>query len=217
MPESILILGAGGHGRVIADIAMRQGIKCLGFLDDRVAGDVNCVPCLGPLDSLGELLPRLPRRLAIVLGIGDNRLRQDLSLRIEPLLAQQGLFFARVIDSSAVISPRATIGPGTVAMPKVVVNANATIGRHAVLNTGSTVDHDCYVGDFAHLSPGVHLAGSVRVGDGTHLGVGAVAIPGISIGAWSVVGAGSVVVKGLPDGVVAYGVPARMKSDVLDK
>lgn len=201
----LLIVGAGGHARVIAEIAMRQFPEAdIAFLDDGVTGEVDDLPVLGRLDDL----PRYASEpnLQVVIGIGENRLRKVLAERNRTL---ERVAFATVVDPSAVISQRAELGAGTVVMPKVVANTGTRVGRHVILNTACSVDHDCVIGDFAHISPGAHLAGAVTVGEGAQVGVGASVIPGVRIGAWSVVGAGSVVVRDIPDGVVAYGVPAR--------
>lgn len=210
--DPVLILGAGGHARVIADIVTRQGGRLLGFLDDSVTGFVDGYQCLGPIDQLSRIVASLPeQRIALAIGIGDNKIRRGLAERIEPMMVENNLVFATVIDPSAVISTHAYIGSGTVIMPNAVVNNGARIGDHAIINTAASVDHDCKVGSFAHLSPGVHLSGNVQIDVGTHIGTGAVAIPGVRIGSWSVVGAGSVVVRDIPARVVAYGSPARVR------
>lgn len=212
MARNLLIIGAGGHGRVVADIAKRQGVyNILGFMDDNQTGIINGVPCLGPIDSVESILQDVgTQSVDVVIGIGSNQIRKEVALRISKVLSQYGVSYATVVDPSAVVSSHAQLGHGTVVLPNAVVNANAFVGEHVIINTAATVDHDCCVQDFAHLSPGVHLAGDVWVGEGTHLGIGAVVIPGIRIGCWSIIGAGSVVVRDIPDGVTAYGVPCRV-------
>jgi acetyltransferase EpsM len=200
-----LIVGAGGHARVIAEMLAKSGsYEDIAFLDDELSGYVDGHPVAGKIDDLALLLQASDIR--VVIGIGDNHARKATESRIRRALPT----YLTVRDPSAVVSSRAALGAGTVIMPNVVVNTGATVGQHVILNTSCSIDHDCVVEDFAHISPGAHLAGSVRVGEGTHVGTGVSVIPGIRIGCWSVIGAGSAVVRDVPDRVVAYGVPARV-------
>lgn len=213
--ERIIILGAGGHARVIADIVIRQRRPLIGFMDDRVRGPVNGFPCLGPISDLDAVVSSLGEgHVSLVVGIGDNHTRYRVVERVSPIVVKHQMTFTTVIDPSAIISAHAQLGPGTVVMPNAVVNSGARVGSHTIINTAATVDHDCIIEDFVHLSPGVHLAGNVTVQCGAHLGIGAVAIPGVRIGSWTVVGAGSVVVREIPDRVVAYGVPAEVRREI---
>lgn len=210
-PGRVLILGAGGHARVIAEMVERQhGSVLAGFLDDALAGgEVHGLPVLGRLADLGQVLTQMGGA-GLIVGIGDNAARRRVVQEVGPILESLGGRFVSAIDPSAVISPRATVGPGTVVMAHVTVNAGTVVGAHAILNTTCSADHDCRIADFTHISPGTHLAGTVMIGEGTHVGIGCAVIPRIRIGAWSVVGAGSAVVRDVPDRVVAYGVPARV-------
>lgn len=212
MKRRLLILGAGGHGRVLADIAQRhEQYDVIGFLDDSQTGTVNGLPCLGPISRLAEIAGASQfGNLAIVIGIGINSARKQVALQLAEVVSRYQIAYARLIDPSAVVSSHASVGPGTVVMPQAVINANAWIGEHVIINTSATVDHDCNIASFARLSPGVRLAGNVSIGEGTQLGVGAVAIPGVRVGSWSLVGAGSVIVRDIPDGVKAYGVPCKV-------
>ncbi len=198
MSAGVLVVGAGGHGRVVVATLQAAGVAVAGILDD-VAGapDVLGVPVLGPVAMLAG------HDGLAVLGIGSNRVRQRL------VAAFPGVAWATAVHPSAVVHGSVAVGPGTVVFAGAVVQPGAVLGAHAIVNTAATVDHDCRIGDFAHLAPGVHLSGDVRIGEGTLLGVGACAAPGTSVGAWSVVGAGGVVVHDVPAGVTAVGVPAR--------
>lgn len=205
VPSQLLIMGAGGHSKVVADTALAAGYTILGFVDDLAAeAPLPGFPVLGKMDDLASLLNRFPGAETVV-AVGDNAVRRRLALRAE----QAGAVFATVVHPGTVISPYARIGRGTVVMAGVAVNAGARVDEHVILNTACSVDHDCAIGSFSHLSPGVHLAGTVIVGEGAHLGVGTAVIPGCAIGPWSVVGAGSAVVRDIPSRTVAYGVPAR--------
>ncbi len=204
----VLILGAGGHAQVVADIllAMKrsgQKIEVVGFLDDdprRRDARILGLPVLGPL-SARVTIPHD----AVIVGIGDNRVRA----RIQKALQDEGVSLFAARHPNAVLAPGVQVGPGTVVMAGVVVNTGSHIGAGVILNTGCTVDHHNCIRDFAHIAPGAHLAGGVSVGQGSLVGVGAVVIPGITIGPWAVVGAGAVVVRDVPPQTTVVGVPAR--------
>jgi acetyltransferase EpsM len=201
--NNIVVVGAGGHGKVVADVARTAGFRVHGFVDDRAEqSPLPDIPLLGPLSVLDSLL--VSGSFALVVAIGENHRRMELA----EMLAAAGYGFATVVAPSAVVSAFAVIGPGTVLLPQAVVNAGARVGAHAILNTACSVDHDCLVGDYVHLSPGVRLSGNVRIGRGAHLGTGVSVIPGRSVGEWSTVGAGAVVVRDIGSRVVAVGVPA---------
>lgn len=217
-PARIVIVGAGGHGRVIADVATRQFPDAsIIFLDDKLAGStVDGRPVLGRFQDWRPILEALIREtdtnIGVVLGLGDNQLRQRWALALGSWLQRHALAeFLTVVDPSAVVSSGAVVGPGTVVFPQVVVNTGSRVGAHVILNTACSVDHDAQIGDYVHISPGAHLAGEVQVDDGTHIGTGASIIPRIHVGAWSVIGAGSTVTRNIPSGVVAFGVPARVQ------
>jgi len=206
MTQRLLIVGAGGHGKVSAEVAMMMNYyREIVFLDDNVScgSTVLDLPVVG---STAELVKLLREDDGLFVAVGDNYKRRELLRRIRA----QGLPVATLCDPSAIVSHFATIAEGTLVMPRVVVNAGARIGAGCILNTGAIVEHDCDVGNFAHLSPAVCIGGGVRVGDTAHLGLGAKVLPRLSIGSGTVVGAGSVVTRDLPSNVVAVGVPARI-------
>lgn len=208
----IIIVGAGGHSKVVAESAVRAGFSIRGFVDDRA--DAAPFPHYQLIGTIVDLTNTqlLNSSARILIAIGDNRTRMQVAKR----LALPPERYATVIDPSAVVSRHASIGEGTVVLQGAIVNAGTVVGQHAILNTGCTVDHDCRIGDYAHVSPGVNIAGGVVVGEGAHLGIGTCAIPCCSVGAWSVVGAGAAVVKDIPEKCVAVGVPARVVR-VLDE
>ncbi|HEX6987969.1 MAG TPA: acetyltransferase [Bacillota bacterium] len=205
----VFILGAGGHGRVVADVAARAfpGSRVV-FVDPAFQGQVlQGSRVLPGEEELAAVLAREGQDevLGVVVAIGDGERRAAVARRYPdfPYLV--------AVDPSAVVSPSARLGPGTVVMPQAAVNAGAAVDSHVILNTGCTVDHDCRIGSFAHIGPGAHLAGGVTVGQGALIGVGAVAAPGVTIGDGAVVGAGAAVVRDVPPRSVAYGVPARVR------
>jgi acetyltransferase EpsM len=204
----LLVYGAGGHAKVVADAAISMGYRVMGFLDadpSKVGLRVLGLPVL--LADAGEAVAVCRDKDAeVVVAVGANAAR----MRVFETLRSASVPIATIIHARAVVAGSAVVGEGTVVFAGVVVNPETRVGRNVILNTSASVDHDNRIGDHAHLSPGVHTGGTVTVGEGTHVGIGASIRNNIEIGAWSVVGAGSVVVKDLPDSVVAYGVPARI-------
>ncbi len=198
----IVVCGAGGHGKVVADMLVTAGARVLGFADDRraVGEKVLGLPVVGPLASLE------PGGIGIALGVGDNAARE----RVAAELVARGHRLVTAIHPSAVVSRFATIEEGAVLMALAVVNPDARIGRGAIVNTGAVVEHDCVVGPFAHVSPNGTLAGGCHLGELAHLGAGASMIPLTRVGDRSIVGGGAVVIRDLPADVVAAGVPARV-------
>ncbi len=207
--ERILILGAGGHGQVVADTLMRMRdagaqVIPLGYLDDAVAMQNQTLlglPVLGRMTDLAQIA-----HTAIVIAIGDNGTRQNLFDR----LRQQGECFIVARHPQTVIAPDVRIGPGTVICAGVIINPGAVIGANVILNTACTVDHHNTIGDHAHIAPGVHLGGDVQIGAGTLVGIGATVMPQRQVGAWSVVGAGALIHVDLPSHAVAVGLPAKI-------
>jgi UDP-N-acetylbacillosamine N-acetyltransferase len=208
MSGSLFIVGAGGHGKVIADAARAAGRRVLGFFDARAEFRGSTI--LGLPVIVGDSAD-LARRCAeasaaAVLGIGDNRRRAALFAELCGL----GVPITSVIHPSAVVAPSVEVGAGVVALAGAIVNPDTRVEDGAILNTGVRVDHDSVIGAHVHLSPGVALGGTVRIGEGTHLGVGVSVRNNVTIGTWSTVGVGAVVIADVPDRVVAYGVPARV-------
>lgn len=205
----LAVIGAGGHGMVVAEAAQAQGQwRRVAFFDD--AGDARRLGDFALLGTVADL-----RRLAgsneapqVVVAIGHNQLRSDLSTE----LASLGFHLATVVHPSAVISPSATLGAGTVVLAGVVVNGRTRVGKACILNTRCSVDHDNVLEDGVHVSPGAALAGGVSLGCCAWIGIGASVIQGISIGAHARIGAGSAVIRDIPPGVTAVGCPARARS-----
>lgn len=205
MTGRLLIVGAGGHGKVCAELAMMNYYREIVFVDDEIPAGSTVLdfPVVGKVSELEDLQTEEDE---VFVAIGDNRQRRE----VFRMVAQSSARMATLCEPSAIISPSAVIGRGVLLMPRVVVNACAIVREGSILNTGSIVEHDCEVGAFSHVSPGVCLGGGVRVGEDAHLGLGAIVLPNITVGAGSVVGAGCVVNKDLPADVVAVGVPARI-------
>jgi sugar O-acyltransferase (sialic acid O-acetyltransferase NeuD family) len=204
----VVILGAGGHAQVVADILLRaaeagSSANPVAYLDDNRAlyGRVLLgLPVLGSLAELDSV-----EHDAVIVGIGDNEVRRGLYR----VLAERGEQFAIARHPAAVLAPDTQVGPGTMICAGVVVNTGSVIGADTILNTGCTVDHHNRVKDHAHIAPGVHLGGEVLVDEGALVGIGATVMPRCSLGAWSTVGAGACVTQPVPSGVTVVGIPAR--------
>lgn len=202
----LLILGAGGHGKVVSEIAqlMKQWEE-IAFLDDREdIPEVLGIPIVGKLADLPAL--RSEYEYAFV-AIGSNTAR----LKWTEKLNQHAFKIPILIHPSSTVSGKSTIGEGTVIMAGAVINTDATIGRSCIINTASTIDHDCILQDGVHTSPGTHLGGTVKVGERTWICIGATIINNIDIGCDSVIAAGAVVTKDVPSNVLVAGVPAFIK------
>lgn len=193
----LLIVGAGGHAKVVLDAAMCAGIEVAALRGE--PGDPEAV--LGAPVVFGEQTAGAD---SFIIGVGDNEMRA----RLYDAWHARGLKPATVVHPSAVVASSAHLGPGVFAAAGSVVNPDARVGANTILNTGCTVDHDCSIGAHAHVAPGVSISGAVEIGEGTLVGVGACVMPGARIGAWSVIGAGAVVVSDILDRTIAVGAPA---------
>jgi UDP-N-acetylbacillosamine N-acetyltransferase len=213
--SSLLIYGAGGHARVVADIARLCGQHAVvGFLDD-VNRDRHGLPfeeasILGGLDHLDALRAQGIRDLFIAIGDCGDR------LRLAETASRAGFVCPTLVHPGAVVAASATLGEGTVVVAGGIVNPGARVGAQVIVNTAASVDHDCVVADGAHIACGARLAGGVHVGRGAWIGLGAVIRERVRVGAFSIVGAGAVVLNDVPDGVVVYGCPAKVIRHVRD-
>ena len=185
------LYGASGHAKVIIDIAEANQIAIEGLYDD----NKNLVELWGyPIESPQKI--KIDNELLV--SIGDNRIRKKI---VESLSVN----FISLMHPRAVISPRCTIGLGSVIMQGAVLQADVKIGNHVIVNTSASVGHECLIDNFAHISPNSALCGNVSIGEGTWIGAGTTIIPGVKIGKWCVIGAGSVVTKDIPDFSLALG------------
>jgi sugar O-acyltransferase (sialic acid O-acetyltransferase NeuD family) len=200
----LAILGASGHGKVVADAALMAGWVDVFFFDDAWPELTE----LGPWQVIGntsKLLLDATDFNAVVVAIGNNVIRLEKQQELE----ERGIQLVTIIHPSAIVSSYSKIGNGSVVFAGAVINAFAIIGCGCIINTGSTIDHDCLLADGVHISPGAHLAGMVIVGKATWIGIGASVKHGIHIGDNVMVGAGAAVVHDIESGVTVVGVPAR--------
>lgn len=202
----LIIIGAGGHGKVVADVASAMNMwKNISFLDEKYP-DLREVSGFKVVGSDSMLKEMNKDDVSIIVAIGDNKKRLEYIEKLQ----DDGYQLPVIKHPSAVISDSVKIGSGTVVFPNVVINVDSTIGTGCILNTAATIDHDCVVGDGVHISPGANLGGSVRLGRNTWIGIGSAIRNDINIGNGVKVGAGSVVVSDIGNNVVSYGVPAKV-------
>lgn len=200
MSKKLVIIGASGHGKVIADIAKKNGYHEIVFLDD----DENIHECGGyPVTGRSHEVETI--NADVIVGIGNASIRKKIQQSIP---ARK---MATLIHPSAVVAEDAIIGEGTVIMAGVVVNPSVRIGKGCIINTCASIDHDCNVGDYVHVSVGSHLCGTVSVDDETWIGAGATVSNNISICSKSMIGAGAVVIKDTKESGIYIGVPAKRK------
>jgi sugar O-acyltransferase (sialic acid O-acetyltransferase NeuD family) len=203
--KTIAILGASGHGKVVAEIAELSGYKKIVFFDDYK--DIGGFESWEIQGNTKNLISKLSSFESCNVAIGDNKVRME---KIK-LLQSNNAKIISLIHPQASVSKYSIIQKGTVIMANAVVNPYATVGMSCIVNTNSTIEHDCLIGDGVHISPNVALAGSVSIGNETWIGIGSSVKQNIEIGSNVKVGAGSLVINNLPDDVVAFGVPAKIK------
>lgn len=197
MNEDIYILGAGGHAKVIIEIAELLGYKIAGVFDQNE--DVKEILNYPVFHDFKDL----SKQQNVFFGLGNNQNRKKNSENF-------GNNFFNLIHPSSIITKNIDLGHGNAVMAGVVINSSVKIGDFCVINTSAVIDHDCEIGDFVHISPKVALAGSVKIGEGAQVGIGACVKQNVTIGKWAIVGAGAVVIRDVPDYAVIVGNPGRI-------
>jgi len=202
----LIIVGASGHGKVVADIAWKMGKwSKIAFLDD----DENIKSTLG-MELIGRSsdASKYKDDYELFVGIGNNSVREKIQSRLEAV----GAKIPVLVHPQAVVGLEVEIGAGTAVMAGAVINCCTKIGKGCIINTGATVDHDNTIGDYAHISPGAHLAGKVEIGKGTWMGIASAVSNNISIAGGCRIGAGAIVIKEISEVGTYIGVPAKKTS-----
>lgn len=203
MKDKLIIIGASGHGKVVADIAIKMNKwQSIAFLDD----DESIKTSMG-LEVIGRTADAFTYKdeADFFVAIGSNTTRE----KIQEKLIEQGINVICLIHPSAVIGTNVEIGFGSVVMAGVVINSSSRIGNGCIINTSSSIDHDNVIENYVHISPGVNMAGTVKVGKGSWIGIGSVVSNNVNICSSCKVGAGAVVVKNITEPGTYVGVPAR--------
>lgn len=205
MGNEIVIFGAGGHAKVVADIVIKAGqYKITAFVDDyKDNQQLWNIPIISEKTYFAN-----PTIAMGVVALGDNYIRE----KVVKLITEKNskFIFIKAIHPSAQIASDTTIGVGTVVMANAVVNPSSAVGAHCIVNTAASVDHDCLIHDFASIAPGACLGGNCQVGRSSAVSVGATLLHKITIGTNSVVGAGSIVTKNVPENCVSFGSPSKV-------
>lgn len=203
--KSVIIIGASGHGKVVADIIQKSGDKIAGFLDDnpKLSGNFAGFQVFGTVDEY----KKYKETVKFVIAIGNAEIRERIAKKLGDV------FWYTAIHPTATISEiDVAIGEGTVVMANVVINPGTKIGKHCIINSGAVVEHDNQIDDFVHVSVGTNLAGTVHIGKGTWVGIGASVSNNVNICGSCIIGAGAVVVKDIEETGTYVGVPAlRLK------
>lgn len=200
MRDKIIIIGASGHGKVVADIAKLNGYKEIIFLDDDESKNRNSIyDIVGTSKDIEDYKDEYD----CIIAVGDNTVREKIYHTLK------GIKLAVLIHPAAVVDKTAVIGEGTVIMANAVVNADVVIKKCCIINTAATVDHDSIIENFVHVSPGVHIAGTVHVGDRTWIGIGGLVVNNLTICNDCIIGSGSTVVRDIKTSGTYAGCPAR--------
>lgn len=206
--KKIVIIGAGGHCKVIIDIITSiNEYEIIGITDKTAKGNVLNIPIIGDDNVLPQLYNEGIEHAFIGIGALNNiNIRNDIYIKLKNI----GFNLPVLIHKTAVVSSFACIQEGTCVMAGAIINAGACVGRNCIMNTGSIVEHDCRIKDNSHISTNVSIAGGVTVGFSTHIGIGSSIIQGKTIGNNVIVGAGAVVIDDIKDNSLAVGVPAKV-------
>lgn len=200
MRKKLLIIGAGGHGKVVADVAKTMNkYEGICFLDDNPTKEF-LYPILGKIKDLHKFV----NTHDIFVAIGNQKVRRSIMESIN-------VDFATLIHENSIIGSNVEIGMGCVIMPGAVINAGTKIGNGVIVNTCSSIDHDCVINDYCHISVGAHVCGTVNIGDMTWVGAGATVINNVSITNDCMIGAGAVVIGDICESGTYVGVPAELK------
>jgi UDP-perosamine 4-acetyltransferase len=209
MRVPVIVLGAGGHAKVLINALQLCAVEILGITDPDpglIGHKILGIPVIG---SDGELKKYSPKNVQLVNGLGSVGLPKARR-KLFNEWKKHGFVFATVVHPSAIIAADVKIGEGSQIMAGAILQPGVCLGDNVIINSRASVDHDCRIGNHVHIAPGVTISGGVKVGDGAHVGTGASIVQGVSIGNDTLIGAGSVVLKDIPSGVKAHGCPAKV-------
>ena len=207
MNKNVIIMGAGGHSKVIADIIVKSQDNVLGFLDDNIP--INTVIIKEKkLKVLGKIEDSIKIKeqnndIEFVIGIGNNKTRKAIAENYPDLN------YYTAIHPSSQIALDVKIEDGTVIMANACINTSTTIGKHCIINTGAIIEHDNIIEDYVHISPNATLCGTVKIGELTHIGAGSTIKNNTKICSNCIIGAGAVVVKNIEEEGTYVGVPVK--------
>ena len=202
MSRDLVVIGAGGHAKVVLATLGAVGMEVAALLDDNDelwGKELLGVEIQGPVARASDLGSRG------VLAVGSNRSRQTLANELD-------LEWVTAVHPDSSVHRSVQTGAGSVVFAGATIQPDAVLERHVIVNTGATIDHDCRIGAFSHIAPGVNLAGGVTVGEGALVGIGSSVLPGVELGDWVVIGAGATVVESVEAGATVVGVPARPRT-----
>ena len=206
--DKVLVVGAGGHGKVVGELVeLSSAYELAGWVDrGHVGKEINGGVILGGDDDLEKIYQSGVTSVIIGVGsIGDVSVKKKLA----ELLEEIGFQFISLRHPSAVISMRSDIAQGTCMMAGSVIQTDTSIGKHCIVNTRAVIEHDCSIGSFVHVAPGAVIAGGVHIEDDVHIGLGAVVREGLHVGQGALIAAGAVVIDNVPVGARVAGCPAR--------
>jgi sugar O-acyltransferase (sialic acid O-acetyltransferase NeuD family) len=204
----VIILGAGGHAKVLIDALKLRSVEIAGIVDpdqEKHGTSILGIPVIGDDDIV---LKKAPGTIMLVNGIGSVK-QPKLRKQLFDSFKSKGFTFASVLHPSAVVAPDVVLGEGCQVMACAVIQPGSRIGINVIVNTKASVDHDCIISDHVHISPGVTLSGGVTIGRMAHIGAGATVVQGMNIGDNCLVGAGAVVIEDVPAETQVFGVPAK--------
>jgi sugar O-acyltransferase (sialic acid O-acetyltransferase NeuD family) len=204
----VLIVGGGGHAKVLIEALRLRSMTLLGIIDAdtaKIGTEVSGIRVIGDDKAISEYKPET---LRLVNGVGSVHLPKARTDVFEKFKAK-GFTFATIVHPSAVMASDVVLGEGAQIMAGVIIQPGCVIGANVIVNTRTSIDQDCLIGNNVHIAPGVTLSGGVKVGNGVHIGTGATVVQGVNIGRNSLVGAGSVVVNDIPSDAEVAGVPAK--------
>lgn len=203
--KPVIIIGNGGHSRVLIDTLQLQKREILGFVAPQEESNLIQIPYLGNDENVLKYCPTEIELINAIGSVSNTNLRKDLF----EYFKSKDYSFSNVIHPSAVISETVTLGEGIQVMAGAVIQPFSNIADNTIINTSSSVDHDCTIGKHCHIAPGTILSGGITVGEGTHIGTGSTVIQNVHIGKKVLIGAGSLILHHVADNKKVYGTPAK--------